>query len=68
MRLFLSCFYTFFVLFGNDRIFVTFNTLSVISRRNLDATGSSKPTFRELPHGNIMPQTHDMIFHSDILC
>ena len=48
-----------FVWFGLN---VAFNNLSVISRRCLDVAGSSMPTFRVLPHWNIMPQTlwHDI--------
>ena len=48
-------------LFG---LYITFHNLSVISRRCLDAAGSSMLSFyRVLPHWNIKPQTFDMIFH-----
>ena len=46
-----------FVLFG---FYIAFNILSVIC---LNVAGSSMFSFRVLPHGNITPQTHDVLFH-----
>ena len=49
----------------NSRI--RFNNLSVIPRWCLDMAGSLMPTFRVLPHWNIMPQTRHDIPPSHIL-
>ena len=51
---------SFFVSFG---FYVTFNNISVMSRRCLDVAASSVLAFRVMPHRKITPQTHDMIFH-----
>ena len=50
--------------FGSN---ITFNNLSVISRRYLDAAGSSMLTFRVLHHKSISPQTHVMTFASNFI-
>ena len=44
-------------------LYVAVKNLSIISRRCLDAAGSSMLKFRELPHWNITTRTLHMIFH-----
>ena len=55
-------FYLFVVVFL-FRLNVSFNNLSVISRRCLNVTGSSMLTLRVLLHWHITSQTHDATFH-----